>query len=65
MRTPCSRTLTQSWPYLQWFFQCLLLPCKPLLAEENEPAHEIMAFFVLRKLILQTRMRNYPVGLDV
>ena len=30
-----------------------------------EPAHEIMALFVLRKLILQTRMRSHPVGLDV
>ena len=31
----------------------------------NEPSHEIMALFVLRKLILQTRMRSHPVGLDV
>ena len=31
----------------------------------NEPAHEIMALFILRKHILQTRMRNHPVGLDV
>ena len=31
----------------------------------NEPAHEIMALFVLRKLILQTRMCRHPVGLDV
>ena len=30
-----------------------------------EPAHEIMALFVLRKLILQTRMRSHQVGLDV
>ena len=30
-----------------------------------EPAHEIMALFVLRKLILQTRTRSHPVGLDV
>ena len=30
-----------------------------------EPCHEIMALFVLRKLILQTRMRSHPVGLDV
>ena len=29
----------------------------------NEPTHEIMAFFVLRKL--QTGMRNHPVWLDV
>ena len=31
----------------------------------NEPAHEIMALFVLRKFILQTHMRSHPVGLDV
>ena len=30
-----------------------------------EPAHEIMVLFVFRKLILQTRMRSYPVELDV
>ena len=30
-----------------------------------EPCHEIMALFVLRKFILQTRMRSHPVGLDV
>ena len=30
-----------------------------------EPCHEMMALFVLRKLILQTRMRSHPVGLDV
>ena len=30
----------------------------------NEPCHEIMALFVLCKLILQTRMRSHPVGLD-
>ena len=30
-----------------------------------EPSHENMALFVLRKLILQTRMRSHSVGLDV
>ena len=30
-----------------------------------EPSHEIMVLFVLRKIILQTRMRSHPVGLDV
>ena len=30
----------------------------------KEPAHEIMALFVLRKLILQTRMNSHPMGLD-
>ena len=29
-----------------------------------EPSHEMMALFVLRKLILQTRMQSHPVGLD-
>ena len=33
--------------------------------EPEEPAHEIMALFVLRKLILQTRMRSHSAGLDV
>ena len=32
---------------------------------QYEPCHEIMILFVLRKLILQTRMRCHPVGLDV
>ena len=31
----------------------------------NEPTHEILALFVLRKFILQTHMRSHPVGLDV
>ena len=32
---------------------------------KNEPTHEILALFVLRKFILQIRMRNHPVRLDV
>ena len=32
---------------------------------KNEPAHEIMVLFVLRKIILQMRMRSQPVGLDI
>ena len=32
---------------------------------EIEPAHEILALFVLRKFILQTCMRSHPVRLDV
>ena len=32
---------------------------------KNEPSHEIMALFVLRKLILQTCMCSHPVRLDV
>ena len=31
----------------------------------NEPSHEIVVLFVLRKLILQTRIRSHPVGIDV
>ena len=31
----------------------------------NEPSHDFMVLFVLRKLIFQTRMRSHPVGLDV
>ena len=30
-----------------------------------EPCHEIMALFVIRKLILQMRMRSHPEELDV
>ena len=30
-----------------------------------EPAHEVMALFVLLKVSLQTRMRSHPVGLDI
>ena len=30
-----------------------------------EPAYEIMVRFILRKVILQTRMRSHPVGLNV
>ena len=33
--------------------------------ETFRPSHEIMILFVLRKLILQTRMHSHPVGLDV
>ena len=31
----------------------------------DEPFQEIMVLFVLRKLILQTRMRSHQAGLDV
>ena len=39
---------------------------RPLLMSSFwiEPCHEIMVLFVLLKLILQTRMRSHPVGLD-
>ena len=32
--------------------------------KKMEPHHEIMALFVLGKLIIQTRMCSHPVGLD-
>ena len=35
-----------------------------VLVIKYEPCHEIMALFILRKFVLQTRMRSYPVGLD-
>ena len=31
----------------------------------REPSNDIMALFVLRKFILQTRMRSHPVEVDV
>ena len=33
--------------------------------KQFEPCHEMMVLFVFGKLILQMRMRSYPVGLDV
>ena len=38
---------------------------KPAFPVINEPVHEIMSLFVLRKLILRTRLRTHLVGLDV
>ena len=31
----------------------------------NEPSHEIMVLFILRKVILQTHIHIHPMGLDV
>ena len=42
-----------------------MLMLQLIRGDKIEPSHEIMVFFVLRKLILQTRMRSNPVGLDV
>ena len=55
---------------LQFFFLSFWLVYRAHLCcvwgiEIYEPAHEIMVLFVLRKLILQTRMCSHPVGLDV
>ena len=35
------------------------------LKDLDEPTHEILALFVLRKFILQIHMRSHPVGLDL
>ena len=59
--------------YLKWNYSLVLRNGTILvlfltwssLSSIFEPAHEIMARFVLRKLILQTRMSSDPVGLDV
>ena len=39
--------------------------CKKERIRSNEPCHEIMVLFILRKLILQMCMCSYPVGLDI
>ena len=44
---------------------CLVLWCSGWYINAFEPAHEIMALFVLHKFILQTPMCRHPVGLDV
>ena len=44
---------------------CFIWICCWLLKSTFESYHEIMALFVLCKLILQTRMHSHPVGLDV
>ena len=50
---------------LAWLLvQCCLF-LSPALTWKYEPSHEIMVLFVLRKPILQKRMRSHLVGLDV
>ena len=46
------------------FIVCFLEPMGQI-RRVLEPAHEIMALFVLRKLILQTHISSHSVGLDV
>ena len=54
------------WPFLGFFISVLSKNWTHLtICSWNEPAHEIMAFFVLRKLILQMCMRSHPEELDV
>ena len=51
---------------LQFQWNCIILINNGnSIALHIELAHEIMALFVLSKLILQTCMRSHPVGLDV
>ena len=56
-------SITYFWTHTHRHAQCWLETPPPHPA--NEPAHEIMALFVLRKHILQTRMCSHQVGLDV
>ena len=60
-------------PHQQWFVTVASAP-PPQYCQDGirvpviyvyEPCHEIIVLFVLRKLILLTCMRRYPVGLDV
>ena len=54
-------------------YYCKRIKYHSLLLEMNmamvlytfEPHHEVIALFLLRKLILQTRMCGHPLGLDV
>ena len=43
---------------------CALLVRRENYHTETEPSHDIVALFVLRKLIFQTRMRSHTIGLD-
>ena len=61
--TVCEVTMQETWRTL--YSETTLAVVQRYLQVINEPAHEIMALFVLHKLILQTRMRSHPVGLDV
>ena len=47
-----------------WTFLLTFLPGYIIL-KAGEPPHEIMALFILCKLILQTHMCSNSVGLDV
>ena len=56
-----SATRTLLWPY--WV--AVHVHWRERWYTKYKPSHEIMVLFVLCKLILQTRMRSHPVGLDV
>ena len=69
-------TITKGMTFFMYFFSSgilaivpaiALLSSKPVLSYKLattinlfEPSHEIMVLFILRKLILQTRMRSHP-----
>ena len=60
------KTTSQQTNAVWYEYSCkCLFPFVRLRGFLYEPYHEMMALFVLRKLILQTRMRSHPVGLDV
>ena len=51
---------------IQWLkFPMMILVLPGMFVLSFEPTHEILALFVLRKFILQIRMRSHPVGLAV
>ena len=50
---------------LYFTVMCALMFLPSVLNILFEPAHEILALFVLRKLILQTRMHSHTLGLHV
>ena len=58
----CARVISKQCACLYHICKKNILNSKCMI---NEPAHEIMALFVLPKLTLQTCMRSHPVGLDV
>ena len=51
---------------IDWYLQKIILGIKTLdYRRINEPHHEIMALFVLRKRFIQRLMRSHPMGLGV
>ena len=56
---------TQNTGFLMTRLKLHLVDSSILTSSTSEPAHEILAHFVLSKLILQTCLRSHLVGLDV
>ena len=57
--------LSLCWAHMQFYSKCRASAIVFSYFESFEPAHEIIVLFVLRKLILLTRMCSHPVGLAV